>query len=152
MKFENGMISGDLTVEEELTLNGMVTGNIVVLDEAKLILNGTCNGSLEIQNGSEVDISGVVQGDINNLGGILRINGVVQGDVSDAGTTVVSEGAEVKGTINKVTQSSSSTLAGMIGGAIVANMLIPGFGAAVVGGVLGALLGSESAKKENSDD
>ncbi|MDN3617265.1 hypothetical protein ACFFUS_22325 [Vibrio gallaecicus] len=39
-----------------------------------------------------------------------------------------------------------------IGGAIVANMLIPGFGAAVAGGVLGALLGSESAKKENSDD
>lgn len=152
MKFENGKVSGDLVVERDLTLNGMVTGNVHVKGSSKLILNGMCLGSLQIDSGSEVDIRGTVQGDIKNLGGVLKINGIVQGNVADAGTTVVSEAAIVKGSINKISPNSSSTLAGMIGGAIVANMFMPGIGAAVVGGVLGALLGNETAKKEKSDE
>lgn len=152
VKFENGKVSGDLVVENDLILNGMVTGDIHVKNNSKLMLNGMCLGNLQVDVGSEVDIRGTVQGDIKNLGGILKINGIVQGNVSDAGTTVVSEGAIVKGSINKITSNSSSTLAGIIGGAIVANMLIPGVAAAVVGGVLGAILGNETAKKEKNDE
>ncbi|WP_413472530.1 hypothetical protein [Shewanella baltica] len=152
MKFENGKVSGDLVVEHDLTLNGMVSGHIHVKENSKLILNGMCLGDLQVDAGSEVDIRGIVQGNIRNLGGVLKINGIVQGNVSDAGTTLVSEGAIVEGSINKITSNSSSTLAGMIGGAIVANLFMPGIGGALVGGVLGALLGNETAKKEKNDE
>lgn len=152
MKFENRQVSGDLLVDYDLTLNGMVTGNIQVSNGYKLILNGMCLGGLKIGENSEVAISGTVQGNIENHGGLLKINGIVHGDIADAGVTEVSEGAIVKGSIKKITSNSSSTLAGMVGGAIVANVFFPGFGAALIGGVLGALVGSETSKKEKEDE
>lgn len=152
MKYENGEISGDLVVEQDSTLNGMVNGNVTVKPNVSLVLNGICIGDLTLESNSDVDVSGIVQGNINNTGGTLKINGIVQGDIADAGSTVVSEGARVNGEIKKVSSSSTSIIAGTVGGAIIGNMLIPGIGAAIVGGVLGALLGSESSSKEKPDE
>lgn len=152
MEYENGQVSGDLIVERDLTLNGMVTGNILVKSGICLTLNGMCLGELTLEEKSEADVSGIVQGNINNNGGILRVNGVVQGNVTDAGNTTISDGAIIQGEIKKVSTSTTSIIAATVGGAIIANMIIPGVGSAVVGGILGALLGSESSSKEKKGD
>ena len=74
-------IDGDLTVSEELTMLGMVTGNIIVLKGGVLDFQGTCNKDLILEEGSKVYLGGLV-------------NGYVHTD--DRGKTVVDPGAKIK--------------------------------------------------------
>ncbi|SGZ01868.1 polymer-forming cytoskeletal protein [Moritella viscosa] len=152
MKHESGRISGDLVVNENLTLNGIVTGNITVHTNITLVLNGMCLGELTLEPESNANSKGTVKGSIHNNGALLKINGVVQGDVTDGGETIVSSGARVEGEIKKVSSSSGQIIAGTVGGAVIANMLLPGIGGAVVGGIIGALLANGSSSKDKKDD
>ncbi len=51
MKTEHGKINGDLHLDYELVLHGMVTGNVIVNDGGIFVLNGMCCSNLSIQNG-----------------------------------------------------------------------------------------------------
>ena len=78
MRIEEGKIEGDITVDGDFVLNGMVTGNITVVSGGKLELNGTCGGDLTLEEGTTVYLRGKVAGDIHNNGGNLEIDGVIR--------------------------------------------------------------------------
>ena len=156
MKLENGKIEGDLVVSEDLQLNGMVTGNIIVTDSAKLLLNGMCLGSVHIEGDSTAIVHGIVQENIENSNGTLHVYGTVNGDViSGSGETKISSEARVCGSIKtSKKQTDNSVIAATVGGAVIGNLLVPGIGGAIAGGVIGAILGHESKddNKENSNE
>ena len=137
MKSENGKIDGDLVVSENLRLNGMVTGNIKIIDDAELHLSGMCLGTLNLEGSSSVYVHGMVKGDINNPEGYLHVGGVVKGNViSGTGDTEISSGAVVSGEIISPSNSSNNAvIATTVGGAVIGNLIVPGLGGAIVGGV-----------------
>jgi len=91
-------IDGDLTVSEELTLLGMVTGNITILKGGVLDFQGTCNKDLILEEGSKVHLGGTVNGNVVNRAGELHVSGTVNGYVhtDDRGKTVIDPGAKIK--------------------------------------------------------
>jgi len=90
-------IKGNLTVRRELTLRGMVTGNITVLKGGVLDFQGTCNKDLILEEGSKVYLGCLVNGNVVNRGE-LHVSGTVNGYVhtDDRGKTVVDPGAKIK--------------------------------------------------------
>lgn len=62
---------------------------------------------------------------------------LVQGKVVPNKQTIVTTG-----------DKNAQVLAATVGGVVVGNMIIPGFGGALLGGVIGALLGGSSSKGE----
>jgi hypothetical protein len=49
MRIFHTKIEGDLQVNEDLVLHGMVTGSIVVLAGGVLTLEGMCNGDITVE-------------------------------------------------------------------------------------------------------
>lgn len=80
----NPIFNGDLRVEpgQNLTLSGMVKGNVDVTSHSKLTIKGVVHGNITIAPEAEVVIAGTVQGQINNSGTLL-VSGVV-GDCPNA--------------------------------------------------------------------
>jgi cytoskeletal protein CcmA (bactofilin family) len=81
MKVEEGKIEGDITVDEEFQLNGIISGNITVVTGGSLILHGTCLGNLVIERDALANIHGTVVGDVENQGGKLEVHGTVDGNI-----------------------------------------------------------------------
>jgi len=73
-------IEGNLLVSEDLKINGVVAGNIVVASGASLHLCGMCAGNVVIEKGASASITGFVRGDVINRG-TIEIYGMVQGNV-----------------------------------------------------------------------
>ena len=67
MKIEEGIIDGDITVDEDFILNGTALGNIVVVSGGSLELNGTCRGDLILEPDTTVRIHGTVKGVIRSV-------------------------------------------------------------------------------------
>ena len=65
---EYGKIEGNLTVEDDLVLFGMCTGNITVASSGVLTLHGMCTGNLEVLPGGTAYLNGMVAGNVLNLG------------------------------------------------------------------------------------
>jgi cytoskeletal protein CcmA (bactofilin family) len=99
MRIEDGKIEGDIQLDQELTLSGMVTGNIIVVDGGLLNLNGTCCKDLTLQEGAKVYLRGTVGGSVFNRGGYVEIYGTVAGSLhtTEEGSTFVDPHAVVKG-------------------------------------------------------
>jgi cytoskeletal protein CcmA (bactofilin family) len=97
MREERATVYGDLTLQEDLLLYAMVTGNAVVPRGLHLDLHGMIGGDLRVDAGGTAAISGTVSGSVVNSGEI-EVWGVVHGKITDAGgTSVVHAGSVVRG-------------------------------------------------------
>ena len=95
MRTENGTIEGDLVVTGPFTLNGVVTGTVVVKAGGIFKLNGVAS-KLIVQDGADVSLRGVVGGDVKNEGGKLEVLGVVSGAlITTRGETSVAPNAVI---------------------------------------------------------
>lgn len=73
---------GDLTVDDDVTITGMVIGIVRVTEHGSLDLRGTVSGGVHVAQGGTAMIRGTVQGDvIAALGSHVEVIGVVQGQV-----------------------------------------------------------------------
>lgn len=99
MPVERGKIEGAVELSDELQLDGMVAGDVTVLDGGHLILRGTCCKNLLIRPGGTVDLYGTVSGDVTNQGGFLEVHGIIRGKLNtiDGGDTYVDVNAQVNG-------------------------------------------------------
>ena len=99
MRIEDEKIEGDVQLAQELTLSGMVTGNITVVDGGLLNLNGTCCKDLPLLEGAKVYLRGTVGGSVFNRGGYLEIYGTVAGSLhtTQEGSTFIDPDAVVTG-------------------------------------------------------
>jgi hypothetical protein len=95
MTVEHGKIEGGITVGHELTVHGIVTGDVTVVAGGVLALHGVCGGNLVIHKDAEAYLHGIVGGDARNLGGHLRVYGIVGGQVrtTHGGETFVDKNA-----------------------------------------------------------
>lgn len=142
MRAESGKIEGDLGVQEDVAIYGMVTGSILVTGGI-LHLHGMCLKNVIVRSGGTAKLHGMVSGDAINEGGSLEVLGTVNGAVRTVnGTTVVSPSAVVVRGVSQATGDNSQAV-GLIGGAAL-GAAIAGPVGAVVGGVIGAILGKDS--------
>lgn len=86
--------AGDLTVHDYTCVEGILTGYVVVDENAVFEVVGILNGDIVAKCGAKVIIRGIVQGDIINRGGYVEIFGMVKGMV-DIEKTVIHTGAIV---------------------------------------------------------
>jgi cytoskeletal protein CcmA (bactofilin family) len=90
--------NGDLTIDDNLTITGIVFGNIIVQPNALMNVNGIVNGTIEVQTNAKVKIYGVINGNVKNEGGFLSVLGTVNGMVfENAGITKIHPKAIVTG-------------------------------------------------------
>jgi cytoskeletal protein CcmA (bactofilin family) len=97
MTEEHGKIDGDLSVEGDFVLHGMVTGTVTVNDGGDLVLNGMVR-DLVITPGGRCVLHGTVANNVVNRGGMLAIFGTINGalDTTD-GSTTIDPGAVIGG-------------------------------------------------------
>lgn len=87
----------DLTVSEDLRIDGVVLGNVTVRSGCTLDLDGVCWGNLDVDAGGSASVSGFVKGTVTNSGGRIDVSGVIWGKLRElAGTTDVEPGAIVR--------------------------------------------------------
>lgn len=72
----------DIMVEEETTINAIITGNVIVKNNAVLQLYGTVTGDLVVEEGCKAYIFGSVGAKIINNGEI-EVYGEVGDEVKD---------------------------------------------------------------------
>lgn len=71
---------------EELCARGIITGDVLVEDNAILEVRGILNGNMLIAGG-EVRLYGIINGKAVNKGGILLHYGIINGELIEAGGT-----------------------------------------------------------------
>lgn len=97
MRIEKGEIRGNLEIDDDFTLLGMVTGNITVLDGGTLELNGTCHRDLIVEKGATVSLNGTVKGNVHNRGGRLEVYGIIDGRLhKEAGESFIDDRAIIR--------------------------------------------------------
>lgn len=69
-----------MRIEENLTIQNIVTENITVINSAELVVLGTVNGNITIESDSSSIIHGTVNGAIYNYGN-CKIFGIINGNV-----------------------------------------------------------------------
>ena len=90
-------IEGNVVIEKDTNLRGMIVGNVEVLDGATLYLRGSLNGRLYIYEGAKVLLYGTNNGDVINDGGILEVFGVINGRLfRERGRTLIDDNALVE--------------------------------------------------------
>lgn len=96
MRTETGEFEGDLSVQGDFILQGMVTGSVTVLPGAYLRLQGTIVGDLVVEAGGIVDLFGMVNGAVINCGE-LQVFGTVRRTCTTmpGGKTQIASGASV---------------------------------------------------------
>jgi len=98
MRIEHGKIEGDIQLDEELILHGMVTGNITILKDGVLTLHGTCCKNIIMEKGARATLHGTVGGDVLNNEGYLEVYGTIAGSLHTInGHTFVDPNAVVNG-------------------------------------------------------
>lgn len=101
MKSEHGTITGNLTLDSNLILYGMVTGSVVVNKGGTLYLHGSCLQNLTINKGGCVYLFGTVSGNVDNLGGYLEIYGRIDGFLrTETGKTTIDNKAFLRSKSN----------------------------------------------------
>ena len=75
---------GDLTLNEDLQLRGLISGTVTVPDGIHLEVDGMIAGDLIVQQGGRATIRGMVNGIVQNDGGEVDIFGMVD-SVRDLG-------------------------------------------------------------------
>jgi cytoskeletal protein CcmA (bactofilin family) len=98
MREFHGKIEGPFSIEEDLTLHGMITAGATVQSGVVLHLHGTITGDLTVERGGQAIIHGTVNGTVFNNGGDVSILGTVD-DVADLSTesrTLIDSGALIR--------------------------------------------------------
>lgn len=73
MRTEQGKIEGDLTITEALALYGQATGNVVVADGGNLQLYGMVKGNV-VNDGGDLQVFGVISGSLHSPSGTTEVN------------------------------------------------------------------------------
>lgn len=82
-------LTGDITIDCDLELNGDVKGNITSEKKSNIVIKGTCNGNIETKEGN-VDIKGEMKRGNITAGGNVTISGKYRGgDVKANGKIIV---------------------------------------------------------------
>jgi len=99
MKIIENKIIGDVTLNQDTELYGMIVGSTIIEENILLKLHGTITGNLILHKKSTVLHHGTVNGDVINEGGFLNIFGVVDGQVvrKDGNTVINSKAIIEKG-------------------------------------------------------
>jgi hypothetical protein len=74
MREITGVVKNDLLIVEDTEITGIVDG-LVRVENARLVTRGIITGNLVVNAGSVVDLRGMVNGDVINNGGTLRVTG-----------------------------------------------------------------------------
>ena len=100
---ETCQIVGDMSTIGNLTIAGIIDGNIV---SQKLVILDTCtiNGNIE---SAKVEVEGQINGNIQGNNIYLGRNAIVRGDIYFFESLKTEEGADVDGYIKKSTQLST---------------------------------------------
>lgn len=85
MRNLSGILRGDFTASEDVTLLGELIGDLVVTSGVRVVLHGIVVGDLTVEAGSIVDLYGLVRGDVFDRGGRVNLYGSVQGVVRKGG-------------------------------------------------------------------
>jgi cytoskeletal protein CcmA (bactofilin family) len=86
LKSFNDGYDGDLTLSDDLRLNGQVRGNVTVPAGVTLDCYGQITGDLIVERDGTAAVYGTVAGRIQNKGGMVHLHGMA-GAVEDTGPT-----------------------------------------------------------------
>ena len=73
------MYDGDVIMEHDGRLSGMIAGNVIVRPGCTVRISGMVGGDVYVEAGASARISGMVSGRIINRGGAIRVTGTVGG-------------------------------------------------------------------------
>jgi len=79
VKRRGGITDGDLRVERDGAVDGIVGGNVTIAARCRAAVSGIVNGDLIVEEGAVVEMSGILSGRVINRGGQVRVTGMVSG-------------------------------------------------------------------------
>jgi len=95
MREIKGKLEGDLLIEKNTNLAGMVVGTAKVLPKVSFNIKGMLIDNLIVKNEAVDFVHGMVTGNIENEGGYVEVFGIVEGQVYPrAGKTIIHENEE----------------------------------------------------------
>lgn len=72
---------------EALLIRGMIYGDVLIGADADVEMRGMIFGNV-VQSGGNLHLRGIVDGNVTNTGGTLRVTGIVSGRITtECGTT-----------------------------------------------------------------
>ena len=91
MREMNGVHRGTFEVSREsLLIKGMIYGDVLIGEGADVEMRGMIFGNL-VQSGGNLHIRGLVDGNVTNRGGTLWVTGIVKGRLRTQGGTTRQE-------------------------------------------------------------
>jgi len=110
MREERGRIVGDVTVNEQYTLWGMIAGNVRVIKGGKLYLRGSVYGSVTVEKDGRAHVFGNVQGSltVDEEAKVVH-SGTIGGDIINRGGRVfIEQSAKTMGKIKTTKEGKTS--------------------------------------------
>jgi hypothetical protein len=83
MRNENGIVKGDVIVEDVYELLGTINGSVLVKSNGLFKCFGMVNKDVKVQEGGQALIKGMVNGNVINENGEIMISGTVNGTLID---------------------------------------------------------------------
>jgi cytoskeletal protein CcmA (bactofilin family) len=74
-----GMHGGDLIMDGDGSVSGMIAGDVIVRAGCDVRISGMIAGDVIVEAGATAWISGMVSGRIIDQGGDVRVSGMVRG-------------------------------------------------------------------------
>jgi hypothetical protein len=82
MTIYNGVENSRITVDEEVSVNGIAAGGATVKDAGSLHVAGVISGPLTVEGGGFASLAGVTSGPVAvEAGGIIDVTGMLTGPV-----------------------------------------------------------------------
>lgn len=75
----SGTTKGPVILDSEAEIRGVVDGDVLVAEKAKLVLYGTVSGDVKVEIGGKALIYGVVAGSVQNNGHVYVAGMVLKG-------------------------------------------------------------------------
>lgn len=75
MKTIVNIVKGSIRLDIDLTVIGLVRGDVIVPKGRRFVLNGMVSGDVVIEEGGTVEIRGMVGGRVHNEGGAVSVRG-----------------------------------------------------------------------------
>lgn len=96
METITGKIEGDYTISRDLTLYGLVAGDVRVESGATFVLFGMVTGDVRVEHGASARLAGTVGGSVTNRGWVA-LEGRVVGSLTnlEGGESVIHRDAVV---------------------------------------------------------
>lgn len=92
-----GMHKGDLVLDSNLELHGMVCGRLVVSTGCAAKVWGMVTGHLTVEKGGTLTLHGMASKGVTNNGGRVDVYGFVIGSINElSGVTIIHPGAKIE--------------------------------------------------------